>query len=149
MTKKLHFNIATVFSLGYSPIAPGTVGSLAGLALCLLLHGNNILYIITFFILFFAGVISAGKVEKETATEDPSFVVIDEFACIFLAFLFIPITLPTVIAGFIIYRVIDIIKVPPLGRLEDIKGGWGIMLDDLMAGIYTNLILQVGLKIFS
>ena len=141
--KKVHEYIATVFGLGYFPIAPGTAGSLAALPLCLLLHRFTFLYIGLFVVLFIAGVISAGKKEAETGQKDPSCVIIDEFACMFLVFLFIPIEPLYIITGFIIYRIIDIIKLPPIRSLEKLEGGWGIMLDDAVAGIYTNIILQV------
>jgi phosphatidylglycerophosphatase A len=141
--KKLYENIATVFGLGHFPIAPGTAGSLAGLIPCLLLHNFLALYIVIFILLFAAGVISAGKVEEETGQEDPSFVVIDEFACIFLVFLFIPATPLYIITGFIIYRIFDVLKPPPIKSLEKLEGGWGIMLDDAAAAIYTNIILQI------
>jgi len=135
--------IATVFGLGYSPIAPGTLGSLAGLAVCIALHNNIFIYLSVFVILFIAGVITSEKVEKATGDKDPSYIIIDEFACIFIVFLFIPIRLPVLLTGFAIYRIIDIVKIPPLKRLDRQSGGWAIMLDDLAAGIYTNLILQV------
>ncbi len=145
--KKTSELIATVFGLGYAPIAPGTVGSLAGLGLCLLLHGYIVLYFLVFIVLFAAGIISAGRMEAESGGKDPSCVVIDEFACIFLVFLFVPLKPFFIITGFILYRLIDIIKIPPARSLEDLGGGWGIMLDDFAAGIYANLILQV-LKLF-
>ncbi|MGB2599434.1 MAG: phosphatidylglycerophosphatase A [Candidatus Omnitrophota bacterium] len=141
--KKIHRYIATVLGLGYFPIAPGTVGSFAGLLLCLLLHKYVILYIIIFIILFAAGVITSGKVEKESGQKDPSYVIIDEFACIFLVFLLIPLKPLYVITGFIIYRIIDITKPPPIRLLEKREGGWGIMLDDALAAIYTNILLQI------
>ncbi|MFH1552387.1 MAG: phosphatidylglycerophosphatase A [Candidatus Omnitrophota bacterium] len=141
--KKIHNIIATVFGIGRIVIAPGTWGSLAGLALCLALHGNVILYLLVFAGLFAAGVVSAGRVEEETGEKDPSIVVIDELACIFPVFLFVPMSIPGVIVGFILYRIIDIVKPPPVKSLEKLKGGWGIMLDDLAAGIYTNIILHI------
>ena len=140
--RSVHERIATIFGLGYFPVASGTVGSLAGLVLCLLLHNNIFIYILTFIVLFVAGVITSNKVESESRIQDPSHVVIDEFACIFIVFLFIPISFPVVAIGFALYRVMDIAKLPPIGLLEKLKGGWGIMLDDLLAAIYTNIILH-------
>ena len=141
--KKTYELIATVLRLGYFPFAPGTVGSLAGLIPCLILHEYIILYVIAFLILFAAGVIASDKVEKESGQKDPSFVVIDEFACIFLVFLLIPLKPLYIIIGFIIYRIMDIFKPPPIKAIEKLRGGWGIMLDDAMAAIYANLILQI------
>lgn len=148
--KKAHDLIATVLGIGRIGIAPGTWGSLAGLALCLALHENLAIYLIAFVVFFIAGVVSSGKVEAEIGYKDPSIVVIDEFASIFLVFLFVPIKAFTILTGFILYRIMDIIKVPPMRSVERMGGGWGIMLDDLVAAIYTNLILQIllYLKIF-
>ena len=148
--KKAYDLIATVCGLGRLPLAPGTWGSLAGLGLCLILHGHMILYIAVFAVIFAAGVISAGKFEDMGGRKDPPQVVIDEFACIFLVFLLVPLKTPIILTGFILYRLFDIFKIPPMRSLEKLKGGWGIMLDDLAAGIYANLILQILLfyKIF-
>ncbi len=141
--KRLHELIATVFGLGYIPFASGTFGSLAGLALCLVLHGYLLAYVLAFIALFIIGIISAGRVEAESGIKDPSVVVIDEFACIFVAFLFVPLTPFYVITGFLLYRVLDIFKISPIRSVEKLAGGWGIMLDDLVAALYTNLILQI------
>lgn len=145
--KRVHELISTVFGLGYSPYAPGTAGSIAGLGLCVLLHGHFFLYILVFLGIFAAGVISSGKVEEECGCKDPSKVVIDEFACIFLVFLFVPLYPLTLIVGFLAFRIIDIVKIPPMRSLENIKGGWGIMLDDLVAAVYVNVILQVLIRV--
>ncbi|MCK5450750.1 MAG: phosphatidylglycerophosphatase A [Candidatus Omnitrophica bacterium] len=143
MKIKIARQIATVFGLGYCPKAPGTIGSLAGLILCVLLHKYELIYLIIFIALFSAGVISSRKIEEETKEKDPSYIVIDEFACIFIAFLSIPITPLTLVIGFGLYRFIDISKIPPLKLLEKYGNGWGVMLDDLAAGIYVNLILRM------
>ncbi|RKY42670.1 MAG: phosphatidylglycerophosphatase A [Candidatus Makaraimicrobium thalassicum] len=140
---RAHNLIATVFGIGRISVAPGTWGSLAGLALCLFLHGNIFLYVFVFLTLFAAGVISAGRIEAETGRKDPPSVIIDEFACIFAVFLFVPLSPLTILTGFILYRIIDIVKPPPIRSLENLPGGWGIMLDDLAAALYTNLLLQL------
>lgn len=139
----VHKAISTVLGLGYFPLAPGTAGSLAGLVLCLALHGNPVLYSIVFVLIFAAGVVSSGKAEELFGYKDPSMVVIDEFACIFTVYMLVPLSASAVVIGFLVYRIMDISKVPPMKSLEKFGGGWGIMLDDLMAGIYSNLVLQV------
>ena len=148
--KKAYRAISTVFGIGRVPAAPGTAGSLAGLFLCLILHGYPVVYVGVFIFLFTAGVISSGRMEEDTGEKDPQSVVIDEFACIFLVYFLVPINVLTIITGFILYRLIDIFKIPPMRSLEKLKGGWGIMLDDLAAGVYVNVILQAitHLKIF-
>ncbi|MFH1798782.1 MAG: phosphatidylglycerophosphatase A [Candidatus Omnitrophota bacterium] len=142
-TKNLYNQISTIFGLGNFPVAQGTMGSLAGLIPCVLLHRFQPLYILTFFALFLAGAWSSAKTAKEAGFKDPAFVIIDEFACIFIVFLFIPLNVLTLIAGFILYRLFDILKPQPIKALERIPSGWGIMLDDLMAAIYANLALRI------
>ncbi|MCK4852366.1 MAG: phosphatidylglycerophosphatase A [Candidatus Omnitrophica bacterium] len=142
-TRKAVYAVATVFGLGMSRVAPGTWGTLAGLPVCLALHGHAAVYVLVFLCLFAAGVVSAGRVESEEGVKDPPFVIIDEFAGVFPVFFLIPLTPLYVIVGFCVYRLLDIIKVPPMRKLEDIQGGWGIMLDDLAAGIYANLLLRL------
>ena len=139
----IHYNIATLFGLGYVPFAPGTIGTLVALPFCLFLHRFPVAYILTFLVLFVLGVISSDIVEKNTGTEDPTQVIIDEAACIFVAFFMVPLSLPIIIIGFIAFRLLDIFKVPPMKSAAKVGGGWGIMLDDLIAGLYTNLILQI------
>ena len=143
MNQKIADNIATVFGVGRLPVSPGTWGSLAGLILCLTLHGYIVLYILVFVALFILGVISAANIEAGSGVKDPAYIVIDEFVCIFPVFFLIPISPAYVLAGFIIYRLMDIIKPPPIRKIEKLKGGWGIMLDDLAAAVYTNIILHV------
>jgi phosphatidylglycerophosphatase A len=144
MIKMKHYEIlATVGGLGYFPKAPGTAGSLAGLAACYLLRGNTAAYILTFIFIFVIGVISAGKMEEYTKTADPSCVIIDEFAGIFLVFFMIPMTGLSLLAGFLFFRLFDILKPPPIRTVEKIGGGWGIMLDDILAGIFAHILLRV------
>ena len=92
------------------PLGPGTWGSLGGLFLCLMLQGNIILYSLTFLALFGLGVVASDEFERETGIKDPSVVVIDEFACMFVVYLFVPLKLGIIVAAFLIYRVIDIVK---------------------------------------
>ena len=134
---------ATVFGAGYLPLAPGTWGSLAALPFCIILHPYMYLNFTVFLVLFIAGVFASDIVEKDSGEKDPGYIVIDEFACLFLVFVFIPLSIKSIIIGFLIYRAIDIVKLPPMKALENVPKGWGVMLDDLMSGIYTNLILQI------
>lgn len=144
---KAHECISTVLGLGHLPVAPGTWGSLAGLLVCIVLHPYPIAYFAAFIILFTAGVQSSEKAEKHNGMKDPSYVVIDEFSSIFIVYAFLPMTVLNIVLGFLLFRVFDVIKPPPIRRIEDIKGGWGIMLDDIVAAAYSNLVLQV-LRLF-
>lgn len=145
---QIRYNIATLFGLGYVPFAPGTVGTLVTLPVCLFLHKYMLAYILTFIVLFVLGVFSSDAVEKNSGHKDPTHVIIDEAACLFVVFFMVPLSWPIVLVGFAAFRLIDIFKIPPMNFAENIRGGWGIMLDDLIAGLYANLILQALVLIF-
>ncbi len=143
MRNKIIRSVSTVFGIGYLPLMPGTFASLAGLLLYLVIRHNIHLYLgITIFLLI-AGLYVSGKAEKLFGKDDPGEIVIDELCGMLIVYLFIPFTLFNLITGFIIFRVLDIIKLYPISRLERLKGGWGIMLDDITAGIFANIMLQV------
>ena len=144
--------LATGFGSGYSPIAPGTAGAIMGI---LLLYGwqlitpegyfvetNFIPLLIVTIIFNMIGVFATNKVEKDWGP-DPSRVVIDEIVGVWIAVLWIPPTLLNWALAFVLFRFFDIAKPLGIRKLEAIKGGWGVMLDDVLAGVYSNLALQV------
>ncbi|MEJ0056683.1 MAG: phosphatidylglycerophosphatase A [Bacteroidota bacterium] len=138
--------ISTGFGIGYFGKGGGT---LAAIASCLVWHftGGNNLFIacaVTFFVTGI-GVWSADKVEAEWGV-DSSRVVIDEIAGMCVSLLFLPITPTVIVAGLILFRFFDIVKPLYIRRTEQLPGGWGVMADDILAGIYTNIILQVAVK---
>ena len=137
--------MATGFFIGSVPVAPGTFGSLIGLPVCFLLSRLNFLQsliCILAFILFAIGIASAA--EKILKQKDPGQVVIDEIAGLMVALAGLPFNLKTVLAGFIIFRVFDILKPFPIRILEKrVGGGSGIVLDDVLAGVYGNLIIRL------
>ena len=141
--------LATGFFVGTVPFAPGTFGSIIGLPLVFLLSRINLLLsvaCILLFILFAIGIASA--TEKILNQKDPAKIVIDEIAGIMVAFTGLPFNLKTVIAGFVIFRVFDILKPFPIRSLERrVSGGSGVVLDDVLAGVYTNLILRLAFYI--
>ena len=143
---KIHYNIATLFGLGNVKYAPGTFGSFAGLIFVYVFHDNIFIYSLLFVISFILGIISSDKVQLEMRVKDPNQVIIDEFSCIFLAFLFIPqvkMTGPVLLTGFTIFRILDITKIPPINLFEKLKGGYGIMMDDFACGVITAFILHL------
>jgi phosphatidylglycerophosphatase A len=91
------------------------------------------------------GIPAATRVARESGINDPSFVVIDEVAGQMIALIAAPVRWKTLLAGFILFRAFDIMKPPPLRRLEKIPGGRGIMLDDVGAGLYALACLQLAL----
>ncbi len=138
--------IATVFNLGRIPFAPGTwCSALAVLVWYFLL--NDLTPI--FFLIIIAVVVVLGVVTSETIVRrmknnnDPSEIVIDELAGQWLALVGIPHTLGYGVAAFALFRVLDILKPPPLNLLEKMPGGWGVMMDDVVAGVLTCIMLNL------
>lgn len=142
MRKRVKF-ITSFFYLGHSPFMPGTVGSLGGLIVYFLVRHIDVLYAFTILFLFTLGMIFAGEAEKIYKRKDARMIVIDEACGMLLALFFVPTTLFSVILGFFIFRILDILKPPPARRVERLTGALGIMFDDIIAAIYTNIILQI------
>jgi len=135
--------ISTVGFIGYIPFAPGTFGTLAGLVVMVILRPALPLHIALSVFSIITGVISSTHAERLFNKKDPSYVVIDEFAGYIVSLLFLPLSWGYMVAAFFLFRIFDIIKPPPLRRLEySLKGGFGIMADDIGAAVYTNLLLQ-------
>ncbi len=146
MPKALIKIINTFFYVGYLPLIPGTFGSLAGLFVFFLVKDSNPLYIFVTAILLVLGFLCSGRQEEMMRRNDPPCVVIDEVCGMLLSLLFLPYDIKVVILAFLIFRVLDTLKPYPAGWLEKLKGGLGIMSDDIIAGLYTNLIFQVVLR---
>jgi phosphatidylglycerophosphatase A len=127
---------------------PGTVGSLAGLTAFFIVRTNDILYAFTILFFFTLGVLFAGEAEKIYRHKDPGMIVIDEVTGMLLALFCVPFSMFSVILGFFLFRIFDILKPPPARRMERKAGSLGIMFDDIIAAIYTNLILQVIFRVF-
>ena len=140
--------ITSFFYLGHSPFMPGTMGSLGGLGVYFLVRGNDLLYAFTILFLFVLGIIFSGEAEKIYKRKDAKMIVIDEACGMLLALFFVPISIFSVILGFFIFRVLDILKPPPAKRMEKLTGSLGVMFDDIVAAIYTNLILQIIFRFF-
>jgi len=136
--------LASFGYVGFAPIAPGTVGSAAAFALILPVRWAGVpgLDLAVALLLFFAGAWSARVAERHLGTEDPGPVVIDEVVGMIVSLLWLPASWPVFLAAFLAFRVFDIVKPWPAGRLERLPGGWGIMADDVMAAVYANLAVQ-------
>ncbi len=142
--RTVHYLLATVFGAGYSPIAPGTAGSLlAVLTAYWLFPGQTPVLIPATVLITLLGVVVSGKVEQDQGGEDPSIVVIDEAAGMWLSLWFLPPEPWVYGLAFLLFRLFDIVKPYPANRVESIPGGWGIMLDDLVAGGYTLLVMHL------
>lgn len=136
--------VATGFGAGYAPAAPGTAGSLVGLVLVFFIHNRSlILYAAVLLSVFALGVYAAGQVERATGEQDNRRIVIDEIAGMLVVGFLLPSGVGYLIGGFVLFRALDVAKPFPADWIErELPGGWGIMLDDLVAGLYANLILQ-------
>ena len=142
MKDRLYKMIASVFYIGYLPVAPGTVGSLAALPLYYFICNNAIIMAAVILIVISLGFITTGKVEKLFGEKDPGEIIIDEFGGMLISLYRIPPTMGYVVTGFLLFRFFDIVKPRPIRNLEKLKGSLGIMSDDLIAGVYANMVLQ-------
>ena len=142
--------IATGFYSGYLPKAPGTWGSLVGLLLFFLLHTLSLeIYLAIVAGIFIIGTFAAGEAEKIMDRKDPGLVVIDEIVGMLITMIAIPATPLTMALGFVFFRIFDIWKPFPIGLVDQrFHGGLGIMLDDVIAGIYSLIILQLLFRFF-
>jgi phosphatidylglycerophosphatase A len=142
--------VATVAYCGYSPIAPGTVGSAAGLVVYLIVWwtGSPVVEVALIAVLFVAGVWAGTTAERYFGGIDPGPIVIDEVVGMLITLAFIPVGISGAVAGFLLFRVFDVVKPFPAGRLEALHGGLGVMSDDAMAAVYANVSLRIVLWLF-
>lgn len=141
--------VATGLGSGYSPVAPGTAGSLVGLLLFLPLAGRAFwIQLAAVVAVTILGVLAGGRLATTLGAKDPGVVVVDEVAGQWITFLALPLTPVIAVAGFLLFRVMDIVKPWPARALERLPGGLGIMADDVAAGIYAHLLLRLGLAVW-
>ena len=168
-TDKLTALIVTFFGTGMSPKAPGTMGSLAAAIvaypmawLALRLFGYyyewkipiigwyvNQVFLAAALIVFFVAIPFVKKAMKDTGTEDPGWIVIDEVCGIFMALAFVPlefiIAQPWILAvAFGLFRFFDILKPLGIHKMEKLPGAWGVMADDLLGGLYAGIVIAIG-----
>jgi phosphatidylglycerophosphatase A len=137
--------VATVFGVGYAPVAPGTFGSAAGLLIWWLLPASIGIQAAAIAAIFVAGSWGGNVAERHFGRSDPGQVVIDEVMGMLITLFANPVGWIGAVAGFLLFRVFDVIKPYPANRLERLHGGIGIMADDGMAAIYANLVLRAAL----
>ena len=141
---RLAFVLATGFGSGYSPLAPGTAGTIAAVPLYLLLcRLHPAAYLGALVALTVLAIAVADRAAKLSGIKDPGFVVIDEWVGFIATMAFVTPSLSSVVAGFFIFRVYDILKPGGARRLESLPGGYGIVMDDFLAGVWGNLTLRV------
>ncbi len=139
--------LATGAHVGRIPFAPGTFGSLVGLPIAYLFSlAHWPLAVILTAILILLSVRVAHLAEQQLKAKDPGCIVIDEIAGMCVTLLGIPLTLTACVAGFFLFRIFDILKPPPARQMERLlQGGWGVVMDDVTAGIMANIVLRIGL----
>lgn len=144
LTDPVHF-LAFGFGSGLSPKAPGTAGTVAAIPLYLLLSGLPLWgYLLATLIVIGVGVWLCGESSRRLGVHDHPGIVWDEFAGFLVTMIAAPAGWVWVLAGFILFRIFDVLKPWPIGWLDRrVEGGFGIMVDDLLAGVYALVILQL------
>jgi phosphatidylglycerophosphatase A len=143
--KEVVVALATGFYAGYIPVASGTFGTVVAVPLCYFISILSPLVGFVF-VAIFAGfaVWVSGEAEKIFDKKDSGLIVIDEMAGFLVALYFIPFTASSLVLGFVLFRLMDIVKPFPIKRLESaLPGGWGVVGDDLLAGAYANVALRL------
>ncbi len=144
--KKFAIFYATFFNVGKFPFAPGTLASGVTMVIVFLFNyffqPDPVIMITAIVIIFLSGIIPSRITEEQLGHKDPHEIVIDEVAGQMVSLLFLPAVLSlksmaAYIAGFFIFRFFDILKPPPVKQADQIKGGFGIMIDDILAGLYS------------
>jgi phosphatidylglycerophosphatase A len=145
--------VATVFGIGRLDPGPGSWGSAAtvvlwsAIAYSLPTSLRTPILVAAAVLVTLVGIPAATQVARASATKDPQYVVIDEVAGQLIALIAVPLAWKTFLAGFILFRAFDILKPPPVRQLERLPEGTGIVLDDVAAGFYALLVMQVLLRL--
>jgi phosphatidylglycerophosphatase A len=141
--------LASGLGLGYMPLIPGTFGTLLGIPVCLLLFlGGWVVYALATVLLTVGCVWLAGRADHVFGTHDSRRVVVDEICGFLVAMAFVTPGVITIGIGFILFRLFDITKPFPAGYIDKkVPGGWGVMLDDIAAGVYANVALRIVIAI--
>lgn len=139
--------IATFLGIGFLPGAPGSIATIVGILISFALYGQTQLYVLA--TIFFVGIgfWASGHAERVIGRKDPGCIVIDEVAGVMIAFFLLPPSLPVFWTGFFVFRAFDMFKIYPGNKFEALGGSKGIMMDDLMAGVYTNIVMHIALKL--
>ncbi|MCZ6695240.1 MAG: phosphatidylglycerophosphatase A [Acidobacteria bacterium] len=143
--------IATLFGVGRVPVAPGTAASLVALPLAVLMARTMPTwgYALVAAAIAVLAIVTAGPAARALGDRDPHSVVIDEVAGQVITFIGLPIDPISLLGGFLLFRVADVVKPPPLRRAEALPGGLGIVADDILAGLYAHIALRILLLLWS
>ncbi|MBI4697763.1 MAG: phosphatidylglycerophosphatase A [Nitrospirae bacterium] len=142
MTQSFLKHIATLGFIGYMPVAPGTWGTALAFLLAISLRPDDLTLSMILLPSFLLGIMASHNAEKILGKDSPR-IVIDEFCGYLLSIAFVPKSIAYLIAGFVLFRIFDVMKPFPIRRIEQrVPGGAGIMLDDIMAAVYANIFMQ-------
>ena len=143
--RRLAVFLATCGYIGYAPVAPGTFGSAAGLAVFALLRasGSPLAELVAIAAIYAVGIWSASETERHFDRTDPGPIVLDEVLGMLITLALIPVNTAGAIVGFLLFRALDVVKPWPSRRFEQLHGGLGVMSDDAMAAVYGNVIMRI------
>jgi len=147
MSDKLVKMLSTWFYVGDLPGAPGTAASAVAVLIAVIFSPNIFLYVLATVIITVLGFMVSGPMEKILGREDPGCIVIDEVAGIMVSFFLLPLSWPIIITAFFLFRAFDMFKIYPVNKFEEIGGGAGVMVDDLVAGLYTNIVMHIAIRL--
>ena len=150
MNSKFLLLIATFFNIGKSPKAPGTVATLATIPLFILMSRlSDVTYLVSVFAIIILGIFAAQAYESVATEHDSKEIVIDEVAGFLITMALVPCTWKSIVLGFALFRLFDILKPWPISVLDQkVKGGVGVMVDDIAAGIAASILLQLVLNYY-
>ncbi|HSB42402.1 MAG TPA: phosphatidylglycerophosphatase A [Methylomirabilota bacterium] len=137
--------LASVFGAGYAPVAPGTVGSLVTVVAVWLLPLTPARIGVALVVVVLVGMWAGSRVERVLGRKDPGIIVIDEVAGMLLSVILLPRTIAVLVTAFLLFRLFDVWKPFPARESQALTGGMGVMVDDLIAGIYA-LVLVLGAR---
>ena len=133
--------------MGHAPIAPGTAASAVTAVVLWLLGWSPLALSGLLLVVLVVGTWAAGEAEQALGTKDPGAIVVDEVAGMTISVLTLPLTLPVLVAGFLLFRIFDVVKPFPAGASQRLGGGIGVMIDDVIAGLYALLLLLLARRL--
>ena len=138
---------STFFYMGNSPVAPGTLASFAGALIAIIFWNMPATYLTLTIVITILGLLVSGPMEDLLGRKDPGCVVIDEVSGILIALFLLPLEFPVLFTAFFLFRALDMFKLYPVNEMEKFEGGLGIMMDDIVAGVYTNIVMHIAIRL--
>ncbi len=146
MSEKIVKMLSTWFYVGNLPVAPGTAASAVGIVMAMICSSNVFFYVCVTLIVTILGFMVSGRMEEILDQKDPGCIVIDEVAGVMIAFFLLPLTPVVIVTAFFLFRAFDMFKIYPVNKFEQLKGSTGVMMDDVIAGLYTNIVMQFAIR---